>query len=126
MKTKMLYTYEPLTQIFEEMHKNFSTSVSSIFAIASENMKTNGADEAWKIAIDKSGLNISNEDKKILKTLGKMLGKTDIDGQVSQIEQMGIFVEMQIDKAEKEREKNENLYKKLGTVIGLALVIVLI
>lgn len=33
---------------------------------------------------------------------------------------------MQIEKAEKEKAKNEKLYKTLGTVIGLAIVIILI
>ena len=35
-------------------------------------------------------------------------------------------IEKQIEKAEEERNKNEKLYKTLGTVIGLAIVIILI
>ena len=33
---------------------------------------------------------------------------------------------MDKEKAEKEKEKNEKLYKTLGTVVGLAIVIILI
>lgn len=33
---------------------------------------------------------------------------------------------MQIEKAEEERKKNEKMYKTLGVVIGLAVVIILI
>lgn len=36
------------------------------------------------------------------------------------------FLNKQIKQAEQEKIKNEKLYKKLGTVIGLAIVIILI
>ncbi|MBR3163256.1 MAG: hypothetical protein IKF17_04070 [Clostridia bacterium] len=49
-----------------------------------------------------------------------------MDGQVSQIEVTKAFIDMQINKAEEERRKNEKLYKTLGITIGLALVILLI
>lgn len=53
-------------------------------------------------------------------------GKTDVEGQVSQIELTITFINNQISKAELEREKNEKLYKTLGGIIGLALVIILV
>ena len=53
-------------------------------------------------------------------------GQTDVEGQVSQIEVTKSFIDMQIDKAEEERKKNEKLYKTLGIIVGLAIVIVLI
>lgn len=53
-------------------------------------------------------------------------GQTDVEGQVSQIEVTKSFIDMQIDKAEEERKKNEKLYKTLGITVGLAIVIVLI
>ena len=36
------------------------------------------------------------------------------------------FIEMQIEKAKTEEERNSKLYKTLGTIIGLAFVIILI
>ena len=53
-------------------------------------------------------------------------GQTDIEGQVSQIEITKSFIDMQIDKAEDECKKNEKMYKTLGVIIGLAIIIVLI
>ena len=55
-----------------------------------------------------------------------LLGKTDVDGQISQIEQTSEFLNNQIEKAEAERVKNEKLYKTLGIVSGAGLVILLI
>ena len=55
-----------------------------------------------------------------------MLGKTDIDGQVSEIRLTNKFLDVQIKDAENEKLKNEKLYKTLGATVGLALVIILI
>ena len=70
-------------------------------------------------------LSITNEDKIILNNLGKMLGKTDLNGQLNQIEMTEDFLNEQIIKAEKEMNKNEKLYKTLGMLLGLAIVIIL-
>lgn len=53
-------------------------------------------------------------------------GKTDVEGQISELEVTGNFIDTQIVKAEEERKKNEKLYKTLGTIVGLAIVIILI
>ena len=55
-----------------------------------------------------------------------MLGKTDLEGQISEIKLVQNFLNTQIDLAEKEKQKNEKLYKTLGGVIGLAIVIILV
>ena len=65
------------------------------------------------------------QDKNVLKSLSKLLGQTDIEGQTSQIEITQKFLETQIKQAEEEKRKNEKLYSKLGTTIGLAIVIIL-
>ena len=54
-----------------------------------------------------------------------MLGKTDIDGQVSEINQFLSLLEGQIVIAEEEKNKNSKMYKSLGTIVGLGIVIVL-
>ena len=89
-------------------------------------MKQLSADEAWAFALDRSNTNMNIEDLEILKNLDKMLGKTDAEGQLSEIELMKNFIDVQIKKAEEEQVKNEKLYKSLGITVGLALVIILI
>ena len=49
-----------------------------------------------------------------------------MEGQVNQIELTNQFVETQISKAQTELAKNEKLYKTLGTVLGIVIVILLI
>ena len=61
-----------------------------------------------------------------LKELGKVLGQTDADSQVNEIEVTESFLNMQIEKAEEARKKNQKMYKTLGVVVGLVFVIILI
>lgn len=125
-ETKMKFTYEPIPEIFDQISKQMQTTVGRTFKLASSNMEVLTAGDAWDIAVDTNVLSINNEDKSILKNLSKLLGKTDIDGQISQIELTSRFLDEQIEKAEKERAKSEKMYRTLGMVIGLAIVIILI
>lgn len=84
------------------------------------------AGEAWSYAIDHSETNMTKEDLNLLKSLDKLLGKTDVKGQESEIELLKKFIDTQIEKAEEEQKKNEKLYKTLGIIAGLAAVIILI
>ena len=48
------------------------------------------------------------------------------EGQVSEIEVTEQFLDMQISKAEEDKKKNQKMYKTLGIVAGLVIVIILI
>lgn len=125
-ETKIRYTVEPIADIFLEISNNSSVKIGEFFKEAAIKMKQLNAKEAWLQAVEVSKINITKEDKEILKGLGKLLGKTDLEGQISQIDLTSNFIDIQIEKAEKELAKNEKLYKTLGVVSGLALVIILI
>ena len=89
-------------------------------------MENLSAEEAWIKAIEESKNNLTKEDKNTLKMLSKLLGQTDVNGQISQIEITENFLETQIKQAQEEKQKNEKLYIRLGTTIGLVIVIILI
>lgn len=126
IESKIKFTYEPLPDIFMQTSKMLSKSISQIFVQASNNMKTWDSEKAWEISIQKSKTNLNEEDMENIKSFGKMLGKTDKEGQLSRIELTKTFIEMQIEKAKIEEQKNAKLYKTLGAVVGLAFVIILI
>lgn len=126
IESKIKFTYEPLPEIFAETSKMISKNISQIFVQASENMKQENAEEAWEQSIKSAVTNLKIEDIENLKSFGKMLGKTDKDGQLSRIELTKTFIEMQIEKAKLEEQKNSKLYKTLGAIVGLAFVIILI
>ncbi len=125
LQSKIKFTYEPIPEIFGEIAENTKNSISEIFKKAKEKMKTKTANIAWEEAINESENNLTKEDKYVLKTLSKLLGQTDVEGQISQIEITQKFLETQLKEAQEQREKNEKLYSKLGITIGLAIVIIL-
>ena len=91
-----------------------------------EQIKYKQAKVVWENCIQEADISINQEDKDVLKKLGKLLGQTDVEGQISEIEVTENFLDMQIEKAEEERKKNQKLYKTLGIVTGLVLVIILL
>ena len=125
-KTKIRYTYEPIPEIFSEISENISPCVSTVFKQAAGKMDVLAAGEAWNLALKMDNLNINEEDRNALKNLSKLLGKTDLQGQLSQIEMTSDFLDEQILKAERERNKNEKMYRTLGMILGMAIVIILI
>ena len=126
IENKIKFTYEPLPDIFMQTSKMVSNNISQIFVQASNNMKTDNAEEAWEKSIQTSTTSLNKEDIENIKSFGKMLGKTDKEGQLSRIELTKTFIEMQIEKAKIDEQKNAKLYKTLGAVVGLAFVIILI
>lgn len=53
------------------------------------------------------------------------MGKTDLDGQLSEIELSDVFLDEQIENASNERNKKEKLNKSLGMIAGIAIVVLL-
>lgn len=125
LKNKIRFTYSPIPEVFEEISKMTSKEISKIFKKAKSKMQVTTAGMAWEEAIEESQSYLNKEDKQKLKTLSKLLGKTDTDGQISQIEITENFLQEQVKQATKEKEKNEKLYLKLGTIMGLAIVVIL-
>ena len=125
-KTKIRYTYEPIPEIFTEISQNISSNIGSVFIQAANKMDVLAAGEAWNLALKIDSLNINEEDRVILNNLSKLLGKTDLEGQINQIEMTSDFLDKQIVKAEYEREKSEKMYRTLGMILGIAIVIILI
>ena len=123
---KIKFTYEPIPDVFEEISHKVKDNIGDIFHNSSKAMQNESAGVAWENAVTNANSNFTDEDKDIIKGLAKMLGKTDLDGQVSEIRLTSKFLDVQIKDAENEKMKNEKLYKTLGATIGLALVIILI
>ena len=125
IKTKIKFTYEPLADIFRQISNNNETNVEKIFGQMANQITYFQTKEVWENCIQEADISINQEDKEILKKLGKLLGQTDVEGQVSEIEVTENFLNMQIDKAEEDKKKNQKMYKTLGITIGLVFVIVL-
>lgn len=122
-KSKLEFTYEPIKNIFEDISKVVYGKKDNIFqkvVRSKEEIFT-----SWKMAVE-SEKNFTQEDKEIIKMIGKLLGKTDLKGQVNEIDLGLNLVDKQIKKAENQMIKNVKLYKTMGIVCGIGICIILI
>ncbi len=125
-KTKIRYTYETLPDIFMQISQSVSPSISKVFKNAAEKMSICEAGKAWSMALKIEDLNINEEDISILENLSKLLGKTDLEGQLNQIEMTSDFLDKQIRQADIQKDKSEKMYRTLGMIMGMVIVIILI
>ncbi len=108
-----------------EISKDNKTNVEKIFDQMANQITYYPTKDVWENCIQDADISIKQEDKDILKKLGKLLGQTDVEGQISEIEVTQNFLDTQIEKAEEEKKKNQKMYKTLGIVTGLVFVIIL-
>jgi len=128
LKNKIKFTQKPLNEIFQELSQiEINSNISKIFYKTSHKLKKYGMNEAWMQAIseEKNFLNLKIEDVELIETLGNVLGKSDVDGQISEINQFLSLLDLQIKKAEEEKNKNAKMCKSLCTIIGAVIVIIL-
>lgn len=97
-----------------------------MFEKAGAKMSVEFAGEAWENAIDEMDLALTKDDRDALKSLGKLLGSTDMPGQLKQIALVNAFLDEQIKEATESKNKNAAMYRKLGVIVGVAVVIVLL
>ncbi len=124
-RSKIEFTYEPIKDIFLEISKVVYQDNENIFKSFCESQNED-ITVAWNEAVQNSKLDLKQDDKDVFILLGKMLGKTDKTGQISQIDLVDNFLDKQISDSEEKKRKNEKLYKTLGVISGLVIAIILV
>ena len=126
-KAKIKFTYLTIQEIFNQIYENNQDNIGEIFKNANDYMNEESSQAAWERALEnaKEKTSLNEEDITALKTLGKMLGNTDVEGQVSQIELTEQIISERIENAKLDKERNSKLYKTLGITTGLTIAIIL-
>ncbi len=85
------------------------------------------ASDAWKTAVDgmMPYLCLNKEDKEVLVGLGNSLGEMDSESQLKSLRLVAEQLKQQELKADDERRKVEKMFRSLGVLTGMAIVIVL-
>jgi stage III sporulation protein AB len=130
-ENRINYLSDVLTEAFEKVYRSTSNEVGIFFRCTVLKLKQDRnitASVAWEEAvkenIKKTALNM--EDEEILISFGKILGSSDLEGQIKNIKLTLNQLKIQEQKAEEHKNKNESMYKSLGILGGIAIVIVLI
>ena len=102
-----------------------------IFFITAEEVRENknvSAGDIFKQVVDdeKIFLNLNSDDIEILKELGISLGQTDLEGQLKNIRLVYNSLKSQLESAKEEKGKNFKLYRNMGVLCGLIIIIILL
>lgn len=128
--TEISYTRVPLSEAFVKVSKLADPKIKTLFlntAHILENSLGYTASEAWYAALKGiSELNLNNEDIEILKSFGDGLGNSDIYSQENNYKLTVELLKNQLKNAEKSGEKNEKMYKNLGILLGIAIIIIFV
>jgi len=129
LENEISYLSNLLSDAFNRIYEGSNSETAILFSEAAKNLGTNGvtADVAWEKAIEENyaKLSLNKEDKAILVTFGKMLGNSELEGQINNIRLITSQLKLQELKAEEMRLKNEKMYKSLGVLSGLTITIIL-
>lgn len=82
---------------------------------------------AWERAVHENleTTSLNKEDQEILISFGKMLGISDLEGQIKNLQLTIEKLKIQELKAEENKKSHESMYKNLGFLCGMAVVIII-
>ena len=131
LETEIVYGSTPLPQALSNIYSKGNPRVSFIFEAIKEDLLENKRGEIYlsfvavkEILITK--LNLKKVDVETFMSLGRVLGSSNREDQEKNLkitlnQMTGLIFE-----AREERNKNEKLYKTLGLITGIGIIIILV
>ena len=84
------------------------------------------AESAWKQGIWKSAEPFTTDDRRLIARTGEILGKSDLETQLTQLHHLAERIEQQAQQAREQAQTQAKLSVTLGALAGLAAVVALI
>ncbi len=130
-ENQISYLSDVITEAFERICRVGHSETAVLFTKTVELLREErgvNASQAWETAVRQNirKTSLNREDEEVLVSFGKMLGSSDLEGQLKNIRLTLGQLKMQEEKAEESRSRNENMYRSLGILGGIAVVIVLL
>lgn len=119
-----------LMEAFLKISQQSKSKMGELFGETAQILKREKpitASEAWNRALNEKAkaTALNKEDQEVLYGFGKMLGNSDLEGQLKNIQLTLCQLKIQEQKAEEQRKKYEGMYKALGILGGIGMVIIL-
>ena len=127
MATQLRYTMPALDVLLEELSDTTAAAHIILPGKCLELMKQGHAfPEAWKEALDiaETELSLKKTDMLPLYELGERLGSTDVEGQLAIFSLADKKIGQSLAAAREERKRNGSLYRTLGLLTGVFIVLV--
>ena len=130
LKSEIEYVAAPLPEAMANIAARTVMPISQIFAHFADALKHNEAGETayrlWLAAIDTSKKEtfLKEEDLETIGNFGKTLGYLDKQMQVDSINFTMDYIDTQVSELQESNQKNQRMYKTLGVVGGILLLVV--
>ena len=127
----IVYTYTPLPESIESIALKAKSTIKELFNEISFKLKNNEVENvymAFKESINehKKEMNLRNKDFEILLDLSKSLGETNVEGQIKIFNLAKEKLDIELEIAEDECNKNTKVYRYLGVAVGAMIAIFLV
>lgn len=131
LETEIIYASTPLPLALDKVAKHASNNISQLFSKARDYLiNSNGitAGEAWQKAINDTlpTSYLLEEDVGILMSFGTGLGCSDKEEQLKNIQLTKELIKQQELKAEGSRAQHERLWRTMGFLAGVAIVLLIL
>lgn len=128
VKNEMMYMLNSLPVAYEMSRQRLNTELKNVLGAISLDMSEFGVEK-----IDASITNninsikcLNDYDKEIIISTLKNLGRSDLESQYNIIENAIAIINKQIKEANEIKNKNSKVYKTIGVITGLMIVIIFI
>jgi stage III sporulation protein AB len=131
LETEIIYGANPLPEAFMNVYNKGNKKVSYIFRLIIEKLNKDRECTIFDSFLSvgdtmKNELNFKNEDIEMFMTLGRSIGSSDRTDQEKNFKLILTQIKTLEDEARIEKDKNEKMFKNLGFLAGLAIVVILI
>lgn len=130
LQSEIIIFSNPLPEALINTSNKVNKQISKIFLIIRDSLIKNHSGDIFSSFIMSEThleeLFLKKEDIDLFLSLGKMIGKTNRTDQERQFNYILKELEDLIAEAKEERRKNEKMYRSLGLLLGLGIIIILI
>lgn len=130
LESEIAYTSTPLPEALWKVAKHTRHPMAVLFYHSSAQLQSKPgctAEEAWENAVLKLGHSsaLTPSDLEVLYQFGRGLGETGKEEQIKSLQLTKEYLKKQESVAESERVKHERIWKTMGFLVGLAVVLIL-
>ena len=130
LETEIAYVSTPLPEALILVGRRIGSKTEAFFASVGESLMMAGAppaSEAWLQVLDSWLMTtaLTESDAQILRTAGLGLGSSDRENEIKKLKLAQEHLRNAEASAERDRERNERMWRTIGFLGGLAVVIIL-
>lgn len=131
LETEIVYGATPLPEALNNIYRKGNKKVSFIFQDIKDHLMNSGRGDVFNsfssvIEPLREKLNFTEEDVEIFLSLGRVVGSSDRQDQEKNFKLILNQIKFLQEDARIEKDKHEKMFKNLGILTGLAIIIILI